>query len=225
MVSLETLLAWTWAYRYFALFGVLFISAMGVPIPEEPVLLAGGLAVGWKHSDYWLTVLACLCGVLGGDLYIYWLGRRFGDRFLRTRLGRFTFGDKRHQQIERLYARHGQKTVFFGRFIPAVRFGVFFFAGQQRMPVLRFFTLNLGGALLNVPITVFLGVLAGRAFSDTTKAREHAEQLLREWQFWFFAALALVVAGVFLQAWRRKRRLRNVTGTTEACPTRATPEP
>ena len=34
-------------YRYLAMFGILFVSAMGVPIPEEPLLVASGLSVGW----------------------------------------------------------------------------------------------------------------------------------------------------------------------------------
>ena len=45
-------------YRYFAMFGILFVSAMGVPIPEEPLLIASGLSVGWGDSQYHLAEAA-----------------------------------------------------------------------------------------------------------------------------------------------------------------------
>ena len=74
-------------YRYFAMFGILFVSAMGVPIPEEPLLIASGLSVGWGDSQYHLAVAACVAGILAGDMWVYFLGRRGGRWFLSTRLG------------------------------------------------------------------------------------------------------------------------------------------
>jgi membrane protein DedA with SNARE-associated domain len=203
---LETISELVVKYHYVALFGILFISAMGVPIPEEPVLLAGGLAIGWDKSAWVPTLLVCITGVIGGDLYIYCLGRFFGDRFLNTALGRFTFPPKRHARIGRLYAHHGVKTVFFGRFIPAVRFGVFFFAGQLRMHPLRFLLLNLAGGALNIPITVAIGFYAARKFIDPAKARAFAHKLFSEYQFYFFLSLGLLVAGMVAYALWRKRR-------------------
>jgi membrane protein DedA with SNARE-associated domain len=193
-------------YRYLALFGVLFIAAMGVPIPEEPVLLAGGLAVGWGKASLVPTLLACIAGVIGGDLYIYCLGRFWGDRFLRSALGRFTFPQRRHERIQALYHKHGNKTVFFGRFIPAVRFGVFFFAGQLRVHPLRFLLLNLAGGFLNIPITVAIGTFAARTFLDAAKARAFAEGLLHEYQFYFFLTLGVTIASIIgIGLWRKRR--------------------
>ena len=65
-------------YRYFAMFGILFVSAMGVPIPEEPLLIASGLSVGWGDSQYHLAVAACVAGLLAGDMWVYFPGRRGG---------------------------------------------------------------------------------------------------------------------------------------------------
>ena len=148
-------------YRYFAMFGILFVSAMGVPIPEEPLLVASGLSVGWGNSQYHLAVIACLAGILAGDMWVYFLGRRGGKWFLSTRLGSWVFSEKRQHRIEHLYEKHGAKTVFLGRFIPAVRFGVFFFAGRHQMPIRKFLGLNALGAMVYAPFWIWLSACTG----------------------------------------------------------------
>ena len=85
MITIDFLIQAISESRYWAMFGILFISAMGVPLPEEPLLVASGLSVGWGTSSYWLTCLACLTGILSGDLWVYFLGRRGGRWFLQTR--------------------------------------------------------------------------------------------------------------------------------------------
>ena len=80
-------------YRYLAMFGILFISAMGVPIPEEPLLIASGLSVGWGNSQYHLAVAACLAGILAGDLWVYFLGT--GTKMKMTGIIRVGYGSRR----------------------------------------------------------------------------------------------------------------------------------
>ena len=125
-MTLDFLISAISDFRYLAMFGILFLSALGVPLPEEPLLVASGLSVGWGTSNYWVTCGACLLGILCGDLWVYFLGRRGGEWFLQTRIGSLVFSAKRQERIQQLFAKHGMKTVFLGRFIPAVRFGVFF---------------------------------------------------------------------------------------------------
>lgn len=182
-------------YQYLAMFGILFISAMGVPIPEEPLLIASGLSVGWGTSSYGLTCLACLAGILSGDLWVYFLGRRGGEWFLRTRLGSVVFSEPRQKRIEHLFAQHGMKTVFFGRFIPAVRFGVFFFAGRHRMDLRKFTGLNAIGAVVYAPLWIWLSNLAGQKFSRSPEAVAHAKEWVGNGHM-----IILVIVGLALAA-------------------------
>lgn len=191
-------------YRYLAMFGILFISAMGVPIPEEPLLIASGLSVGWGNSRYAFSVAACLAGILAGDMWVYFLGRRGGKWFLTTRLGSFVFSEKRQERIEHLYARHGAKTVFLGRFIPAVRFGVFFFAGRHRMPIPKFLGLNALGAMVYAPLWIWLSALAGERFSRSPAAQETAEAWIRKGSMILIGLVALVIAVMIWGAGKRK---------------------
>lgn len=191
-------------YRYWAMFGILFVSAMGVPIPEEPLLVASGLSVGWGNSQYLWAVAACLAGILAGDMWVYFLGRRGGKWFLSTRLGSWVFSEKRQHRIEHLYAKHGAKTVFFGRFIPAVRFGVFFFAGRHRMPIGKFLGLNALGAMVYAPLWIWLSALAGERFSRSPAAQRAAEAWVQQGSMILIGLVVLVVAVMIWGAGKKK---------------------
>jgi len=191
-------------YRYLAMFGILFISAMGVPIPEEPLLIASGLSVGWGNSQYHLAVAACLAGILAGDMWVYFLGRRGGKWFLSTRIGAWVFSEKHQKKIEHLYEKHGAKTVFLGRFIPAVRFGVFFFAGRHRMPVRKFLGLNALGAMVYAPFWIWLSAVAGEKFSRTPAAQKAAEHWVERGSLILIGFVLVVIALTIWGAGKKK---------------------
>lgn len=203
-MDLEILIRAIADYRYFAMFGILFVSAMGVPIPEEPLLVASGLSVGWGNSEYHWAVLACLAGILAGDMWVYFLGRRGGRWFLRTRLGSWVFSEKRQHRIEHLYEKHGAKTVFLGRFIPAVRFGVFFFAGRHRMPIRKFLGLNALGAMVYAPLWIWLSALAGERFSRSPAAQKAAEAWVQQGSMILIGLVVVVMAVMIWGAGKKK---------------------
>jgi membrane protein DedA with SNARE-associated domain len=175
-----------------------------VPLPEEPLLVASGLSVGWGSSSYWLTCGACLLGILSGDLWVYFLGRRGGTWFLQTRLGSLVFSAKRQDSIERLFEKHGLKTVFLGRFIPAVRFGVFFFAGRHRMDIRKFLGLNSIGALVYAPLWIWLSAVAGERFARTPAAARLAEQWVERGSLILIGLVILISAGMIWGAGKKK---------------------
>ena len=204
MITIDFLIQAISESRYWAMFGILFISAMGVPLPEEPLLVASGLSVGWGTSSYWWTCLACLTGILSGDIWVYFLGRRGGKWFLQTRLGSVVFSPERQKKIEHLFEKHGMKTVFLGRFIPAVRFGVFFFAGRHAMPLGKFIGLNTLGALVYAPLWIWLSALAGERFAKTAAATRLAEQWVGRGSLVLLGMVTLVVVGLIWGAGKKK---------------------
>lgn len=203
-MTLDFLIGAITDFRYGAMFGILFVSAMGVPLPEEPLLVASGLSVGWGTSSFGLTCGACLAGILAGDLWVYFLGRRGGEWFLRTRLGSVVFSRKRQERIEHLFQRHGMKTVFLGRFIPAVRFGVFFFAGRHRMELRKFFGLNVLGALIYVPMWIWLSAVAGERLARTPAAAKLAEEWVGQGSLLLIGLVILLTGGLIWGAGRKK---------------------
>jgi membrane protein DedA with SNARE-associated domain len=220
MMGVDQISAQIATFAYLAMFGILVISAMGVPIPEEPVLLASGLAVGWGKADFMLAAVACVLGILVGDIFVYTMSRYHAEKFLRLPPFRWIFTSACQARIARLYQRHGGKTLFFGRFLPAIRFGVLVFAGQNRMAWRQFLALDILAASLSGPLTIFIGYLAARQFADAAAATQWAEDLLAQGQHGIWLGIALLIAGLIARSFLSRRpgnTARSESVTPETC--------
>ena len=92
-------------YKYFAMFGILCLCGVGLPIPEELTLLAGGFAVGWQWADYYLSCLFGIVGILAGDCVIFGVGRHFGRWFFASRPVRLLLPRRRQANVAMLLKR------------------------------------------------------------------------------------------------------------------------
>ena len=205
MMSIEQIGQHIAAFTYLAMFMILFVSAMGLPIPEEAVLVAAGLAVGWGQAEFLPAVVACLLGIVAGDLLIFTMGRFHADWVLRLPPFKWLFTPKRQEKIRKLYDRHGGKTVLIGRFIPTVRFGVLVFAGQHRMSWGRFLAFDVGGALVSGPLTIWIAFAVARKIGDPARAAAMAQDFVGTFTNWIYAAVVVVLAIVLIR-WVRQRR-------------------
>jgi membrane protein DedA with SNARE-associated domain len=146
-------------FTYAGLFAVLILCGMGLPIPEDVALLAGGFLVHRGVVQYPMTLLVALLGVVAGDNCLYLLGRRFGTGLVAY-LG---IGRPRSQrQIQRLREfmhRYGHRAILYARFVAGLRALVYLTAGSLGVKFARFFIYDLAGALISVPIVVTLGYL------------------------------------------------------------------
>ena len=205
MFGIDTLIELIRNHRYLAMFGILLISAMGVPIPEEPILIASGLAVGWGQANFWGASLACVLGIVAGDVFVYTMGRHCAHWFLKIPPFRWVFPPHRQEKIRLLYEKHGNKTVFIGRFIPAVRFGVFVFAGQHRMHFGRFLALDIPGAMIQGPATILVAVIAAKQLGDPDQAVVLAKSWLNEGYIWLYSGIGILLTYFFVR-WAVKKR-------------------
>jgi membrane protein DedA with SNARE-associated domain len=115
-------------------------------VPGETSLIAASvLASQGQLSMPAVLAVAVLAAVIGDNLG-YLVGRRVGH-WLLTRPGRWEESRRRFlDEGEHFFARHGGKTVFFGRWLPVLRFTAALMAGVNEMPWPRFFVFNaLGG--------------------------------------------------------------------------------
>jgi membrane protein DedA with SNARE-associated domain len=199
-------------YKYFAMFGILVLCGLGLPIPEEATLVISGLLVGWGGADFWLASAACVIGILVGDTVVFALGRFYGRRFLEIRLMRRVLTEKRQRKIGAIFARHGSKAVFGARFFAGIRIGVYAYAGQHGMSFFRFLLLDLLGALISGPTSIWLGKFAARTIADPADAEAFAKRILTTGQHWIYVVAALVALVFFLRWLLRRRQAAHQTG-------------
>jgi membrane protein DedA with SNARE-associated domain len=149
-------------FTYAGLFVVLMLCGLGLPIPEDVALLAGGYLVHRGITRYPITLAVSLFGVVAGDNSLFFMGRHFGTGLVRY----FSIGrpGRKHQieRIEGFMQRHGHRAIFYARFLAGLRALVYLSAGSFGVRPGVFLFYDLLGALISVPIVVTLGYVFGK---------------------------------------------------------------
>lgn len=149
-------------FTYLGLFVVLMLCGLGLPIPEDVALLAGGYMVHRGVTRYPITLVVALVGVVAGDNSLFFLGRRFGTGLVRyfglARPGR----QVQIQRIQKFMERHGHRAIFYARFLAGLRALIYLSAGSFGVRPAVFLMYDLLGALISVPIVVSLGYIFGK---------------------------------------------------------------
>jgi membrane protein DedA with SNARE-associated domain len=136
-------------YGYAAIFIVVMLESAGVPLPGETILVSAAAFSGNRHSlDIRYVIAAAAGGAIVGDNIGFWVGREFGTLLL-SRWGYLIGLDERKRKLgQYLFARHGGKIVFFGRFVALLRAFAALLAGANRLSPLRFFVFNAAGGIV-----------------------------------------------------------------------------
>jgi membrane protein DedA with SNARE-associated domain len=159
----------TWGYG--ALFVATLLAATGIPTGSELViayagaLASGHVAGGGQHLNLPVVIVLATLGELLGSFAGYGIGR-VGGRPLVERLGRYVLLTNADlERGERLFARHGEPVVFFGRFIPLLRSFVGLAAGLAEMTVAKFAVFTALAAAIWCTAFALLGDALGASWS------------------------------------------------------------
>jgi membrane protein DedA with SNARE-associated domain len=149
-------------YGYWMVFAAIAIESMGIPFPGETTLLAGAAYAGASGNlNIVVVILAAAAGAIIGDNLGYLIGRYGGYRLL-GRLARHIRLDQSHlDAAQRYFARHGDKTVFLGRFFALLRAWAAFLAGVNQMPWRSFLFWNALGGVVWATLYGTLGYVLG----------------------------------------------------------------
>ncbi len=136
-------------FGYFAVFAIIGLESIGIPLPGETVLIAASLyAATTGHLNIWVIFVVAASAAIIGDNIGYWIGNKGGYKLAR-KYGHKVRLDERKLKVGRyVFDRHGGKVVFFGRFVAVLRTFAAFLAGTVRMHWPRFLLYNsLGGVV------------------------------------------------------------------------------
>lgn len=171
-------------YGYYAVF-------LGTFLEGETILVMAGFAT---HRGYlelpWVIGVATIGGTLGDQLYFY-LGRRYGPQIL----ARFPRLQPRAAKVAALLQRYHLLLIPSIRFMYGLRTVGPLVFGMSHLGRMRFFALNLAGALLWAVLVGGAGYLFGSVlellFADLRRYEE---------------ALLVLMAGVGVTVWIIRRR-------------------
>jgi membrane protein DedA with SNARE-associated domain len=146
-------------WGYLGIFVCVFVGNLGIPVPEETVVLAAGFLAGQELLDLKTVYVVVVLSAITGDCCGYLLGRTGGQRLLERLAGKFEFVRTRYARIQTFFDTHGPKAVFMARFITGARFMAGPMAGAAGMGFWRFLGWNVLGALVWCGLMVGIGYL------------------------------------------------------------------
>lgn len=182
-------------YELLSWFGFLMSSAFGNPIPEEVMIVTGGIRtsqLGHHGAWRWLMLPACLLGAFVADILLYAIGRLFGAFLNRTGWMRRLAPPEKQARIHDNFEHYGVIIFVIGRLVPGIRTTLFLTAGTLRLPLLRFILADGLGALIGTSLFFFLGYGLGAQFRDFIA---HLEEEITPYKPLLIGGLLLAVAG------------------------------
>jgi len=187
-------------YGYIAVLVFVAIESTGIPFPGETMLIIAAVYAGTTHhlSIPFVIASAALGAILGDNLG-FWVGREGGYRLLR-RYGHYVRLNERKLKLgQYLFQKHGNKVVFFGRFVAVLRAWAAFLAGTNRMHWTSFLLYNALGGIVWATIFGLGGYFLGDRIHQLTGPVGIVAVVL--------AAIILIAFFIFLQ--RNEKRLED----------------
>jgi membrane protein DedA with SNARE-associated domain len=200
----DYLLSTLGVYGLPVLFGILLVSAIGVPIPSSLLLLAAGSFIEQGDMSLWPVLALSALGTIIGDNIGYGLGR-WGGRRLSIPLSRFVGGEQQLKRAEKWLKRWEGAGIFFSRWLitplgPVVNIT----CGMTGYSWPRFLIYDVLGEAL----WVILYVLLGKFFSDRVQAMS---DLLGDLMWMLMGLLFVIVLG-----WNLLQYFRSPSSSAES---------
>lgn len=140
-------------YGYFAILAITFIEG-------ETIVILAGVAAHLGYLDVNWVVAVAVVGSVSGDQLWYYMGRHWGPRLIARRASWQAKADKVYKHLH----RHQYFLLLTFRFYYGLRNVTPFVVGSAQIPRLRFFVLNLIGAVVWAFTFAYGGYMMGQAF-------------------------------------------------------------
>jgi membrane protein DedA with SNARE-associated domain len=202
VVSPAELAEWLSTWGYLGIFIFVFMGNLGIPVPEETVLLVGGFMAGRGDLDLRTVYAVGIASAVAGDCCGFLFGRTGGQRLMERLANRFESVRKRYRRLQGFFRTHGAKAVFMARFIAGARFMAGPMAGAAGMGFIRFLGWNLLGATIWCSLVITVGYLVGDEL-------QWVESLVHRAGQWIALAAFLALAAIWVFWWRERQQPRS----------------
>lgn len=191
---MESILHYIAAYGYAALFALLTMGVVGLPVPDESLLALSGFLVYKGQLSLVPTLAVAFLGSSCGITISFGLGRTTGAYLLERYGNAIHITPDKLQRAHRWFAHHGPWVLSVGYFVPGVRHVTALAAGSTRLDYFTFALFAYAGGLLWSVTFVMIGYLLGEewrsVFEETIRYRTQ------------LAIVGMAVAVIAFLVWR-----------------------
>ena len=153
-------------YGLYAVFLIVMFESAGVPLPGETALVLASIYAGMSGDlEIAHVILVAATGAIIGDNIGFIVGRRYGLPLVE-RYGKLIGLDQKRLAFgQHMFARHGAKIVFFGRFVAVLRIFAALLAGVNHYSWRSFLFYNAAGGICWATLFGVGGYLFGDAMT------------------------------------------------------------
>ena len=197
---------------YIALVGMMLLSAIGLPLPEEMTLISVGVLAfmganpqhfpppfpGAPVVNVHTAAAIAFFAVFFSDFLIYTIGRVFGRKLLYHPRVHKMFPPHLMKRVEEWTHKYGTYACGIFRFTPGIRFPGHLACGMLHFPVWKFLLIDGIAALISVPTQIYLLAHYG----------EPILMKLRQFKLVVFAVIAILLIYFLFKKIREKMKAK-----------------
>ncbi|MBV8551400.1 MAG: DedA family protein [Acidobacteriaceae bacterium] len=166
---MQALYSWIAHYGYAALFALLMLGILGLPVPDETLLFFCGYLIWKGRLRLDCTLLTAFAGSACGITASYFLGKKWGRLLLHHYGPRFHITPQRIHRVYYWFHRIGAWVLTAGYFIPGVRHFAALVAGISHLRYPKFALFAYFGAAIWVSTFLTLGYIVGEQWEQTSE--------------------------------------------------------
>ncbi len=158
---MEMVLHWFVHHEYLGIFSLLTLGVVGIPVPNETLLVFAGYLVYKGDLDLASTIAVSFLGALCGISLSYTLGRTAGIYLIGKYGHIIRITADKVRQVQYWFGRAGRWGLIFGYFIPRVKSLMGFVAGVSGVELSVFTPFAYAGGLIWSITFISIGYFLG----------------------------------------------------------------
>ncbi len=184
-------------YGPYAVFFLLMLSGLGLPVGEDLVIIPAGMLVGNGELPFWPTLIAAYLGVVCSDCLWFTICHRYGSHLLHFRWFKRIIHPRRLLEAKHQVEQRGVWVIVMARFIPASRTPTITIAGMLHLPFWQFFLATASCVTVSASLQLGLGYLVVISMG---------ERNLVDLVLYIVGGIVFIVAAVVVWRWWRSHR-------------------
>jgi membrane protein DedA with SNARE-associated domain len=175
MLEADTLIQ---QFPYAGLFILLILGTLGLPFPEDGILLMSGYLAAHQVVKPIPTFFVLYSGLLMTDFMLFSVGEKYGRKLVEHKKFQKILTPGSLSKLENKFKKWGVLVIFFGRHLLGLRAQIFLAAGVLKMDRNKFLIADGVSALFTITLWGGLGYVGGNQIQALKRDIANIEQIV-----------------------------------------------